>query len=99
MLGSDRRESERGRKGGKDQAPAYSLALFGKAGHDRQYRKSGHRRGRHNEPDPGRVDSDGLQPDREKRQMSADQAKQRTVEQRQARRKSSGRNSRWDGDY
>ena len=99
MLGSDRRESERGCEGGKDQRSTYRLALFGKAGHDRQYRKPGHRRGRHDEPDPGRVDVDGLQPDREKRQMRADQPEQRTVKQRQPRRKSPGRNLRWDGDY
>ena len=44
------------------------------------------------------IDPDRLQPDREERQMGADQAEQRAVKQRQPRRESPGRALRCDGD-
>jgi hypothetical protein len=98
MLGSDHRKAERGRKGGDNHGTAYRLTPFGKAGHERQNREPRHRRNCRDDPDPRRVDSNRLQPYREKRQVGAQEAKQRGVKQRQPRRESAGRHLRCDGD-
>ena len=71
MLGADKRQSERRREGGSDDGVAQRLPL-GKSGYEGQDRKARDGRDRRDNPDPGRFDSDRLQPYREKRQMGPD---------------------------
>jgi len=79
LLGTDGGKADGGRKRGDDQRSPQRIAPFGQAGDERQGGKSRQRRHCGNNTDPRRVDPDGLQPHREKRQLGAPQSKQRAV--------------------
>jgi len=64
-------------------------------GKRRETRHRGHGR---DHPDPGCIDADRFQPDREERQVRADEAEARAVDQRQPGRESPGGGLRSDGD-
>ncbi len=54
---------------------------LGRRRHERQDREAGERRRCRDDADPGDIDADRLQPDREERQMDADDAESRGVKQ------------------
>jgi hypothetical protein len=98
MLGSQDDKAQGSGKGGHDDAAAQGLTPFREAGHQRQRRKPGHRWHGRDQPYPKCIDSDRLQPDREKRQMGAGHSEQGAVKQRHPSRETPGCILRSDGD-
>jgi len=88
VLQTDEREPDRGANPHHDDAAAERLVPFRKARHEWQRRETRHRGHGRDHPDPGCIDADRFQPDREERQVRADEAEARAVDQRQPGRES-----------
>ena len=83
MLGADNRQSHRRRESRDDDGTAQRLPPFGQSGHEGEHRKAGDRRHRRDDPDPGGLDPNRLQPDGKERQVSTEQSEHGAIKQRQ----------------
>jgi len=67
MPKTDQRKPDRAQEGRHGQCTAQGLAVFREAGDEWQGGEARHRRNRADDADPGGIDADRAQPDREKR--------------------------------